>query len=349
MTLKAAVLACWPESDALSAVRAIKAGHIRIRRDVPENTSKSGSDDSNSTEAPWRVERSPGKRNILVSSNDPVELQWKGECRLVPTVPRFVAMHKPIGYVTSRRRSDHDRQEQPLAKTAVNRRIDNDEQTNVDDDNGDCDENDYIVAPTVYDLLEQQQQLCPYYRHHLRAVGRLDKNTEGLLLFTTQGRWIGPLTSPVHHVPKRYRCWLQNPATMADLQQWTSSGLVFRDRKIPGGLATARPAVQASFVTLDDPFVVDVTIVEGRYRQVRRCWESLRENRVLRLQRLSFGPIELDVTKLLAGQCRELSIGETVGLRQCVQTAMEHASVAVHHAPAGMNEKKQMTIPGPMR
>ena len=275
VTLKAAMLACWPdETNPKSAVQAIKAGEVERHRG-----SRDGSGGYDDAVFLWKVERHYGKRNV--KSDD--LLRWRGEIRELPSLPLFVMMHKPAGYVT----------------TTIERGLVPNEQ------NG---------TKTVYDLLQHA------HKRHLRAVGRLDKNTEGLLLFTTQGRWIGPLTAPGSGTTKCYRCWLEQPASTRDLELWVRGDVQFRDRRSPGGWATARPALAAHVVRDDDDIndftCVDVTISEGRYRQVRRCWESLRSNRVVRLQRISFGPIPLGSLPL--GQCRELDATEVEALRQCV-------------------------------
>ena len=94
-----------------------------------------------------------------------------------------------------------------------------------------------------------------------------------------------------------------------------AGGLRFRDRKCPDGLAVAKPAPAASFVG-GNASCVDLTIVEGRYRQVRRCWEALAGNKVVRLLRLSFGPVALG--GLEPGKCHELGPAEVAALRCCV-------------------------------
>jgi hypothetical protein len=78
-------------------------------------------------------------------------------------------------------------------------------------------------------------------------------------------------------------------------------------------MATAKPAVAADFVE-GNPYIVDVTIIEGRYRQVRRMWEHLSGNRVIRLVRRSFGPLSLG--GLAVGESRELGAAEVDALRQ---------------------------------
>lgn len=291
VTLRAAVLACWPaELDKVSAIRAIKAGEVE----------RQGS-----------VERSHGKRNVAPTDM----LRWRGETKRIPP-PLFVALHKPAGYIS----------------TTVERGL-------LPKPEADEDAETAAAALTVYDVLKHPS------KQHLRAVGRLDKDTEGLLLFTTHGRWAWHLTAPASQCAKTYRCWLEHPATDTDLQTWLRGGLRFRDRKCgDDGMATAAPAVSAVFVedgrgqkreenggsgsSQREPpqthCVVDITIIEGRYRQVRRCWEEL-GNRVIRLVRLEFGPVQLG--ELAPGTCRELSQLEVAALRRCV-VAAQHAGAA---------------------
>ena len=101
-------------------------------------------------------------------------------------------------------------------------------------------------------------------------LGRLDKATEGLLLFTTQGRWAWQLRlgAGADTLGKRYRCYLERPASAANIATLLAGGLRFRDKKVEGGFATAKPALAAAFVD-GSPVCVDLTIAEGRNRQVR--------------------------------------------------------------------------------
>jgi pseudouridine synthase len=358
ISLKTAVLECWPEVNILVAIHAIKAGEISYgyhsRSAVSLDDNQDAVNDAVLQRVNWRVDRRHGKRilemNISVAAASVVDngtvhvnvvlLLWKGDCRVVPSLPRFVAMHKPIGIITTMRegklialeeededdeivlhsRNNSPENRRPKHCEAVTDRTITQCMVNIvsHDTNGSCQSESKPTPPTsatvttVYDLLRQCMPENTAAVHHLRAIGRLDKNTEGLLLFTTRGSWISALSAPTRHCPKRYRCTLQQAATSDDLQRWRSGTLQFRDAKSRNGLATARPALDAQFVVpttvppqplpLDGTFaplatttgfVVDVTIVEGRYRQVRRCWEALGGNRVVRLQRLSYGPIEL--------------------------------------------------------
>jgi len=167
---------------------------------------------------------------------------------------------------------------------------------------------------SVYEVLTHPNK-------NLRAVGRLDKATEGLLLFTTQGRWAWQLRlgAGAAAVGKRYRCWLKHPASSANLTTLLDGGLQFRDKKVEGGFATAKPALAAAFVE-GDASCVDVTIAEGRNRQVRRMWNVLDDNHVLRLLRLDFGPVALGA--LAVGTFRELTPTEVDALQTLLTTGV---------------------------
>ena len=293
ITLKAAVMTCWPYdlSSPLDAIRSIRSGDIEVM--VP----KSGYHESS-----WKIVRQYGKR--MIHPKDQLRRKMSDgrfETRSVPTFPVVIAMYKPAGYIVTKLNS------------------------NGSDDVNFSDGETNASLRSVYDLLATTfcsqnttvpshiQQLLPLFR----AVGRLDKDTEGILLFTNQGRWITVLTTPLSCIQKVYRCWLLHPATDEDLQSWRN-GIQYRHRNSPEGVATSLPAVAVEWGHATDRHVVDVTIVEGKYRQVRRCWEAL-SNRVVRLLRSSFGPISLhhEGTEQ-PGQCRLLSNPELLAMEMCV-------------------------------
>jgi len=133
-------------------------------------------------------------------------------------------------------------------------------------------------------------------RAHL--VGRLDKDTSGLLLLTDDGDWSHRVTSPNHGCAKTYLAELAEPL-VADAESRLSHGLVLRSEKLP-----TRPAALQRL----DATHVRITITEGRYHQVRRMFAAL-GNRVLALHRECIGGLFLDET-LHAGQWRALSPAE---------------------------------------
>ena len=151
--------------------------------------------------------------------------------------------------------------------------------------------------PTVMDLLPP---VCRAIG--CMPVGRLDKDTTGLLLLTTDGELNHRLLSPGRHVDKRYRAVVDGTLTEKDVEAF-AAGLDLGD-------FTARPAV----LTILGPSLAEVVIEEGKFHQVKRMFEATGHT-VLRLHRRSFGPLELDPA-LAEGDWRELSAEEEKALRE---------------------------------
>lgn len=159
---------------------------------------------------------------------------------------------------------------------------------------------------TVLDLLPEQQQ-----RMGLIPVGRLDRDTEGLLLLTNDGQLAHALLAPKHHVDKLYEAVLEvEPA--ADAEKQFADGVVLADG------TRCRPAVleRQSQVDWEDQQrpVARVTIVEGKFHQVKRMFSAV-GSRVLFLRRLRMGPIWLDPA-LAPGDVRELTATELAQLEE---------------------------------
>jgi len=142
---------------------------------------------------------------------------------------------------------------------------------------------------TVLDLLP------PPLRNGLHPVGRLDKDTTGLLLLTSDGDWSHRLTSPRSHCAKTYRAWLAEPLAEASLQQ-LQEGVQLRNES-----RLTRPAK----VILEDPQQILLTVTEGRYHQVRRMLAAV-GNHVQALHRERVGDLVLD-DGLAPGEYRELT------------------------------------------
>ena len=144
--------------------------------------------------------------------------------------------------------------------------------------------------PVVVDLLPEE------YRHFSPfPVGRLDKDTEGLLLLTNDGQFDHELMSPRKNLFKRYYAELDQPAVEEDITCF-ASGMEFKE-------FTAKPARLE--IDPDDPRKVFVEIAEGKYHQVKRMCERVGKT-VIFLKRVAIGPLQLDET-LAAGQVRELT------------------------------------------
>ena len=130
---------------------------------------------------------------------------------------------------------------------------------------------------TVLDLIDERQ------RKGLFPVGRLDRDTEGLLLITNDGELAHRLLSPKKHVDKIYFARLDGPVSEAERKLF-AEGLRIDE------MFTALPA---DLEILDPPSEVRVTIREGKFHQVKRMFETVGRE-VLYLKRLSMGPLLLD-------------------------------------------------------
>ena len=130
------------------------------------------------------------------------------------------------------------------------------------------------------------------------AVGRLDRDTSGLLLVVDDHDLLHRLTSPRHHVPKTYVASLARPADDALLAGLTGGTLVLRGEDTPCQPAAGR---------LLDPLTVELTITEGRYHQVRRMFAAC-GNHVEALHRTAVGGCALG--DLAEGDWRDVDADE---------------------------------------
>lgn len=154
--------------------------------------------------------------------------------------------------------------------------------------------------PTVLDLLPPELR-----RIGLAPVGRLDKDTEGLLLLTNDGELAHRLLSPRYHVDKRYLARVDGELSAADTEAF-ARGMTLGDglECLPAGLEV-----------LPDRVCI-VTLREGKFHQVKRMLAA-RGAPVLYLKRLSMGPLTLD-DSLAAGAYRLLRAEEILALyRAC--------------------------------
>lgn len=138
----------------------------------------------------------------------------------------------------------------------------------------------------------------------LFPVGRIDIDTEGILLLTNDGELAHSLLHPSHHVTKVYRATVQGVPTTAVLAR-LRKGIALDD-----GMTAPGRAVMISHTA--GRAVVELAIREGRKRQVRRMMSEV-GHPVTRLVRLSFGPVERG--DLPAGATRPLTIDEVEALR----------------------------------
>lgn len=154
------------------------------------------------------------------------------------------------------------------------------------------------VVCTTEDLPESVLTLFPpKYRKRLFCVGRLDKDTTGLLFLTDDGDFDHKLMSPKHHAEKVYSVTLARPLTQKD-RLFLEAGITLEngEQTLP-----CRITPQTEETCL-------IALREGKYHQVKRMFAAV-SNRVERLRRISVGGVCLDET-LADGQWRELTSEE---------------------------------------
>lgn len=156
---------------------------------------------------------------------------------------------------------------------------------------------DKFAEKTVFDLLP------PQYRG-LAPVGRLDKDTEGLLLLTNDGDLNFRLSHPKFEVKKTYFVRMIGELTQAEKRKVEQGVIIDGEKTFPARIGNVRTSRNQTELT--------ITIHEGRKRQVRRMFAAVRR-RVIYLKRLSQGPLHLGDLK--PGAWRDLSRKEIQSLR----------------------------------
>ncbi|MCC0647979.1 pseudouridine synthase [Clostridioides sp. ZZV15-6598] len=146
--------------------------------------------------------------------------------------------------------------------------------------------------PTVLDLID-----VSYLAFEPFPVGRLDKDTEGLLVLTNDGKLSHRVLSPKKHVPKTYYAKIDGIVTEKDIEAF-AEGVVLDD-----GYKTM--ASQLKILKSDEESEIELTIHEGKFHQVKRMFESV-DKKVVYLKRLSMGNLKLDES-LELGEYRELT------------------------------------------
>lgn len=150
---------------------------------------------------------------------------------------------------------------------------------------------------TVIDLIPEK------YQEELFPVGRLDKDTEGLLIITNDGVLAHNLLSPKKHVSKKYYALIKGFVTEEDVAMF-QEGLDIGEKK---------PTMPADLHILKSQEIseIEVTICEGKFHQVKRMFQAVSKE-VIYLKRISMGKLELD-KRLQPGEYRYLT-EEEIGL-----------------------------------
>ncbi|GAV20990.1 16S rRNA pseudouridine516 synthase [Mariprofundus micogutta] len=138
----------------------------------------------------------------------------------------------------------------------------------------------------------------------LSPVGRLDKETSGLLIVTDDGQLNHQLTSPKQHISKTYAVTLERPLNGNETELFASGKLMLE--------ADDRPCLPAELTIINDT-EVSLVLHEGRYHQVRRMFAAV-GNHVNTLSRTHIGALSLNETKLVAGSYQTTTSGELMKL-----------------------------------
>lgn len=155
---------------------------------------------------------------------------------------------------------------------------------------------------TVLELLKDSK------RKDLFPVGRLDKDTEGLLFLTNDGDLAHQLLSPKKHVDKTYYARIDGVVTKEHIKAF-EEGLDIGEKN------RTMPAKLEILTVTEDTSEIQVTIQEGKFHQVKRMFEAI-GTKVTYLKRLSMGPLVLD-KDLPLGKARVLTEEEINSLKEC--------------------------------
>ena len=183
-----------------------------------------------------------------------------------------------------------------------------------------CTNEDPGGRPRAIDLLDHVEQ-------RVYTVGRLDEDSEGLLLMTNDGGLAFHLTHPRYGIPKTYQVLVAGKPSPQDLQKlldgvWISDGKV-KAREV----RRLKPQGDSTWLR--------IVLTEGKNREIRRMLAGL-GHKVMRLRRVAIGPVRLD--KLPKGKARRVSEGEMAELRKWVTNAQARLAKA-KDAKAGGPDK----------
>ena len=159
---------------------------------------------------------------------------------------------------------------------------------------------DEFGRDTVTSLIDTTERIYP--------VGRLDKDSHGLVLLTNDGELTHKLIHPRYHVPKVYRIIVTGHPRNEQLEQMRMGVILSDGITLPAGVTVVEKT--------QDKTILEITLHEGRNRQIRRMCEELGIN-LLDLQRTAFGPLQLG--NLKRGEYRVLKGREIEDLRRAVQ------------------------------
>lgn len=159
---------------------------------------------------------------------------------------------------------------------------------------------DELGRETVVDLIQTNKQVFP--------VGRLDRDTTGLVLLTNDGELAHTLLHPKFHIPKTYLLTIEGNVLDKQLKFFEKGVMLDGEKTLP---AKAKIISQRTTQT-----IVEVTLFEGRFQQIRRMCYALHME-LKELKRIKFGPIEME--NLKEGEYRKLTKQEIEALQNATK------------------------------
>lgn len=162
---------------------------------------------------------------------------------------------------------------------------------------------------TIYAVLPEKY-------HDLKPVGRLDKESTGLLLLTNNGDLINKLTHPKFHIPKKYKVQVKGAFSIDDARKF-QKGIEIEKGKI------AVADVEYSIPKENNTFELVMTLKQGYYRQIRRMIKAVNKE-VIALKRVAMGPLNLK--NLKRGETIELKEKEVKTLLDYVESQLDKAT-----------------------
>ncbi len=162
-------------------------------------------------------------------------------------------------------------------------------------------------------------------------VGRLDRDSEGLLFFTNDGDFSNAMMHPAAHVPKRYRVTLRSTLTDEHIRRLREGVVLDGKRTLPAEVLVVSQEEETAGGA--PRTVMELTIFEGRNRQIRRMCEVL-ELEVIRLKRVAFGGVKLGM--LPVGKWRHLDPRE---VRTLVMASQVQKKIAAAYIKNGKGRR----------
>ena len=214
-------------------------------------------------------------KNIKFEFNPNTKIvSYRGKILKLPIKNHYFLVNKPSGYICSRLNS----QEKELGKKSI------------------------------FELFENRLSKNIY--QSLVTVGRLDEDTTGLLLVTTDGKIVEKITNPENHIPKKYFVKTDLEITEEEITA-IRKGIAI---KIVEEYHTEEYISRPARITLQDVDAAILTIDEGKKRQIRRMFDTL-GNYVVSIHRLAIGDLILENYNVQSGKFKEISKEEI--LQKC--------------------------------